>query len=149
VDICTSNEETQNIAEECKQECEKLKKKLEKEEEARLQPEYKYKTKNLKIHRIPENTTRPRKDEESTTRQAIENMTKKQLELNNVYIDSCYRLGPKMKMNPNNLNRKPRPILVSFGTFRDQNVVWDNKHRLKGTKTMLREDLPTKMEENV
>ena len=52
-----------------------------------------------------------------------------------------HRLGGR---NPNNVN-KARPIIAKFHFFKDRQLVWDSRRKLKGTNVWLSEDFPVEI----
>lgn len=91
------------------------------------QLEQQTKLKNLRIYGIKEST-----NENPTV--LVSDILKTKLGLHNMSLDECYRLGtPQEGSN--------RPILATFKSMQQRNLVFFNKKKFKGSKVVVTEDL--------
>lgn len=117
-------------------ECElkNLKCKLSKEHDARLKLETFSRRSNLRFLGIPEEE---REQSEALVRKILRE--KMDIQENDIYVERCHRLGPK---SPG----KTRPIIIKFTMFKDRELVWGNKLKLRGTDIFITEDFPAEIE---
>lgn len=76
-----------------------------------------------------------REDPDDTVINVIK--TKLNIDISKQDIDRCHRIG-SVKSNP---QKKPRPLIVKFVSYRCRNMVFSNKRKLKGSNIVIREDL--------
>lgn len=85
------------------------------------------KLKQLRIYGIQENKG-------ENLKQTINNVFCHKLNLENISMDDCYRIGT-FEVN------KSRPVIVNFENMQQRNLVYFNKKKLKGSKIAITEEL--------
>ena len=91
---------------------------------------------NIMVNGIPESPNEKWSDSEEKVRQMIQE--KLHLDQSNICLERVYRAGkPK-----DNINSRPRTIVVKFLRFKDKETVLQRAKHLKGTNIYLNEDFP-------
>ena len=98
----------------------------------KLENQLQYTRRNmLFIHGVGE------KAREDTDKVVLEVAEKVGVNLDQKNINRSHRLGPKRQ----NLDKKPRPIILSLISYAQKKELYDNKKKLKGTKIFISESL--------
>jgi hypothetical protein len=144
--VAQKNEESKLL----KDKVEYLETTLKREMEHRLKLETEMKTANLKFYGFPEThlktttqNSNAKTNEERELKLLITDFLDKAMDIHNIEIDTCYRIGYQSKVKTDSISR---PILVKFLKRGDREKVWSNRTKLKGTNITIREDLPYETE---
>ena len=78
--------------------------------------------------------------------ETVTNVIEKDLGIEEYEVDQCYRLGRKVEATN---RRNSRPVFIKFTRWKDKEVVWAQRRKLKNTGIIIKEDLPADVEENV
>jgi hypothetical protein len=120
-----------------------LESELEREKNKRVRLETELRSKNLIMMGVKEYPIgKNEEDIQATTKQTIFDIFGEI----DIAIDVCYRLG---KASSKNTDHHPRPIMVKFQNQMSRDLIWRNKHKLKGTQIHIKEDIPEEIERNV
>jgi len=68
---------------------------------------------------------------------------KENMNLENISFERVHRLG-----NTGSNRRKPRPIIAKFSSFKERQLVWNNRTKLKGSNVWVSEDYPQVVHNN-
>lgn len=136
--------EAKDIAEENKKdicdiktELDSVKAQLMQEKEARLKSECYSRRDNLRFVGIPEE---PNEQPGWCERKVLNIInTTLQMDIDNIMIERCHRLGPKT-------GKRPRDIIIKFSHYKDREEVWGKVKLMQGSGYIMKEDFPIEIE---
>ena len=95
---------------------------------------------NLLLDGVAESPTGCKEDCFKIVRETLQ--SKLNLDVTNIKIIRCHRLGPPPQTNRPAGTQRPRPIIFRLHCYSDRQLIWESRTKLKDTNLYLNEDFP-------